>query len=230
MKIRKNIQFIYQKKCCEEKHVDLLLIGEEGKRQYALIKDFNTSMCNHTLHRGRKHFCHYCLYAFSIGKTLKRHIKDCFKNNEKRRMMMSRKGKYLKFKYYQRKIKSPFVIYAYFETILVPECNEYQNPEDSYTNKYQKHVACIYGYKLVCVDDKFRQPCKSYLCEDVVYNFISSMIKESKYCSDVLKKHFNKELLMAKEDNEGFENSTKCWICDNSYEVQHIEIVILMLN
>ena len=28
------------------------------------------------------------------------------------------------------------------------------------------------------------------------------MIKESKYCSDVMKKHFNKELVMTKNDNE----------------------------
>ena len=42
------------KKCCEEKHADLLLIGEEGKRHYVLIKDFNTFMYNHTLIRGRK--------------------------------------------------------------------------------------------------------------------------------------------------------------------------------
>ena len=181
-------------------------------------------MCNHTLHQGRKHFCRYCLYAFSTEKTLKRHIKDCFKNNEKRRMMMSRKDEYLKFKYYQRKIRSPFVIYPYFETILVPEYNEYQNPEDSYTNKYQKHVACIYGYKLVCVDGKFSKPFKSYLSEDVVYNFINSMIEESKYSSDVLKKHFNKELLMTEEDNEGFENSTKCWNCDNSYVDDDVKV------
>ena len=31
------------------------------------------------------------------------------------------------------------------------------------------------------------------------------------------KKHFNKELIMTKEDNEGFENSTKSWNCDNNY-------------
>ena len=31
-----------------------------------------------------------------------------------------------------------------------------------------------------------------------------------------MKKHFNKELVMAKEDDEDFENSTKCWICDNA--------------
>ena len=48
-------------------------------------------------------------------------------------------------------------------------------------------------------------------------NFISSLIKASKYCSDVMKKHFNKELVMTKEDNEDFKNSTKCWICDNDY-------------
>ena len=67
------------------------------------------------------------------------------------------------------------------------------------------------------------------------------MIEESEYCSDVMKKHFNKELLMTKKDNEDF------GICDNDYidndvkvtdhchingniEVLHIEIVISMLN
>ena len=43
------------------------------------------------------------------------------------------------------------------------------------------------------------------------------MIKESKYCSEVMTKNYNKELVMTKEDNEDFKNSTKCWICDNDY-------------
>ena len=43
------------------------------------------------------------------------------------------------------------------------------------------------------------------------------MIEESTYCSDVMKKYFNKELVMTKKDNEDFENSTKCCICDNDY-------------
>ena len=43
------------------------------------------------------------------------------------------------------------------------------------------------------------------------------MIKESRYCSDVTKKRFSKELVMTKEDNEDFENSAKFWICDNDY-------------
>ena len=32
-----------------------------------------------------------------------------------------------------------------------------------------------------------------------------------------MKKHFKKEIVLTKEDNEDFGNSTKCWICDNNY-------------
>ena len=58
-------------KCFEKKHVDLLLIGEKGKRHYVLIKDFNTFIFDHTLHCGRKHFCRYCLQTFSTEKNIK---------------------------------------------------------------------------------------------------------------------------------------------------------------
>ena len=54
----------------------------------------------------------------------------------------------------KEKVKLSFMIYADFESILVPENNGKPNPKESYTNKFQKHVACSYGYKLVCVDDK----------------------------------------------------------------------------
>ena len=33
------------------------------------------------------------------------------------------------------------------------------------------------------------------------------MIEESKYCSEPMKKPFNKELVMTKKDNEDFKNS-----------------------
>ena len=59
------------------------------------------------------------------------------------------------------------------------------------------------------------------------------MIKESKYCREVMKKYFNKELVMTKEDNEDFENSNKYWICGNdlkNIEALHIDIVISILN
>ena len=50
--------------------------------------------------------------------------------------------------------------------------------------------------------------------------FISSMNQESKYCSDVMKKHFNKELAMTSKDNEDF----KSYI-----NVESAIIIILMM-
>ena len=67
---------------------------------------------------------------------------------------MSKKGEYVKFKNYERHIKSLLIFYVDFERILVSENNGKQNLNESYTNKYQKHIACSYCYNLVCVDDK----------------------------------------------------------------------------
>ena len=75
-----------------------------------------------------------------------------------------------------------------FESILVPEDNGNENPEVSYTSQYQKHIACSYGYILIGVYDKFSKPLKTKLGKDAVYNFISNMIEESKYCSEVIEK------------------------------------------
>ena len=59
---------------------------------------------------------------------------------------MPKKGEYVKFKKFERKIKSSFMIYPSFESILVPENNGKQNSNESCTKKYQKHVACSHSY------------------------------------------------------------------------------------
>ena len=39
-----------------------------------------------------------------------------------------------------------------------------------------------------------------------------------------MKKYFNKELVMTKEDNENFKNSSKCWICDTDYVDNDVKV------
>ena len=142
-------------------------------------------MHDHALHCGKKYFCRYCLQALITEEIRKLGINDCFKINGKQRIITPKNGEYVKFKNYERKIKSPFIIYADFQSTLVQEENGKQNPEESYTNKYQKNIGWSYGYKLVCVDDKFSTHFKTHLGKDAVYNFSNSMIEEGKYCSDV---------------------------------------------
>ena len=50
MKIKKISNLSMKKKHMRKKHVHISLIGEEGKKQYAFIKDFNTFLHYHTVH------------------------------------------------------------------------------------------------------------------------------------------------------------------------------------
>ena len=62
----------------------------------------------------------------------------------------------------------------------------------------EKYVACSYGCKLESLDNKISISFESYLDEYALYwlfYFISSMIEEIKYCSDVV------ILVMTKKDN-----------------------------
>ena len=148
------------KKIFEEKHVDLSLI-EKYKRHYVLINDFNTVIYDHTLHCG-KNVSDSIFYRLSVQTKFQKIRPMNALKLKVNKWLRSLKGEYIGFQNYERKIELPFLIYADFESILVPKEKGWQNSDESYTNKYQKHVACSYGYKLVCVNDKFCKPFLSH--------------------------------------------------------------------
>ena len=55
--------------------------------------------------------------------------------------------------------------------------------------------------------------------KNAVYRFIEIIIKEYDYCKRVIKKHFNKNLIMSAEDEERFQTSSKYWVCDKLFDV-----------
>ena len=58
----------------------------------------------------------------------------------------------------------------------------------------------------MCLNDIFSKPFKSCLGKDTVQNFINSMLEENKCYCDMMKKRFNKELVMTKKDDEDSKN------------------------
>ena len=68
-----------------------LLTGEEGKRYYVFIQDFDTFMYDYTPNHGRKYFCRYCLQAFNTKEILKRHVKIALKLIVNKGLMMPKK-------------------------------------------------------------------------------------------------------------------------------------------
>ena len=121
-----------------------------------------------------------------------------------------------KFKNCFKQKPVPFKVYADFEWNL----DRVESYEGSYSKKYQDHIPCSFAYKLVRVDDKFSKPIVVFSSGNAVFKFIKAILKEYEYCKKVMKKHFNKNLIMVKEEEEEeeeeevqFQSSNICWIC-----------------
>ena len=89
----------------------------------------------------------------------------------------------------------------------------------SYTEKYQDHITCSFAYKVVCTDNKFSKRVVLYRIENAAYRFIKVIIEEYDYCKKMIKKHFSKNLIMSAEEEERFQLSNSCWICNKLFDV-----------
>ena len=210
---------IYVSKEKYEDHMELLLVTEKENKHYVLIKDFNRFMYSQTKHEHRKHFCMHCLQCFSSERVLSNHKDICIQVNGTQAIKMPNKdNNILKFNNFHKQQPVPFVIYADFESILEKIHGCKQDGNKSYTEAYQTHVDCGFGYKVVCCyDDKYTKPIQIYRGEKSVYKFMENILEEVKYCKRVMKKYFNKPLRMTEENEQEFKKATTCHICDKKY-------------
>ena len=168
----------------------------------------------------------HCLQCFSSEKVLNNHKDNCIQVNGTQAVKMPDKNNnILKFNNFHKQQPVPFVIYADFEAIIekISGCQPKDN--NSYTESYQKHTDCGYGYKLVCCyDDKYSKDTRIYKGEKAVYKFLEAMLREVEYCKRIIKKEFNKPLKMMKEDEEEFQKAQECHICNKQYTNEDIKV------
>ena len=131
----------------------------------------------------------------------------------------------LKFTNFHTQQPVPFVIYADFEAITEKILGCRLDDDSSYTEAYQRHTDCGYGYKVVCCyDDKYTKPIQLYRGEKAVYKFLENMLEEVKYCKNIMKKEFNKPLIVKKDDEKDFQKADKCHICNKIYTEKDIRV------
>ena len=189
-----------------ENSIDLLLLIENVKSHYVYIKDFNTFMFHKTKNKNKKWFCKSCLQCFSSKNVLIKHKEDCLSINGMQSVDVE-EG-IIKFENYSNQLSVLFKIYADFECNL----KDTEIYEGSCTKKYD-HVPCSYAFKIVCIDYRFSKPIVVYRGNNAAYEFIKAIRKEYKYCKNIMKKKFNKNLIMSKEE-------------EHLFQEQHIRIVI----
>ena len=218
---------IYNSKEKYDNYLEVLYIEEGEKSHYVLITDFDRLMNKFNNDKRKKHFCKYCLHCFSSKDLLVNHGHDCYSLNGTQKIELPKPGSKVFFRNYHRIQPVPFVIYADFEALTkkIPGFGvEPRNNNQSYTDPYEKHKTCGYGYKVVChQDQQYSKPVKIYRGRNVVKHFIESIYREVSECKRVIKKHFNKPLIMTSENELDFQNSTTCYICEKEYSDEESE-------
>ena len=192
--------------------IDLLLVSNGFINHYVYIKDFNKLMFRKAKNKNKKWFCKSCLQCFSSEDILLDHGRNCLSINGGQNVKLE-KG-FIEFKNYNKQIPAPFKIYADFECFLKNVDCGVDNDCFSYTKKYQDHIPCSFAYKLVFLDSKFSKDIVVCRGKNAVSKFIKRIFKESGYCRSMMKKRFNNNLVMTAEQNEEFERSNICWICE----------------
>ena len=80
----------------------------------------------------------------------------------------------------------------------------------SSTEKYQNHIPCSFAYKVVSFNNKFSKDVVMYRGKNADNEFIKAILKEHDYCRRIMKKHFNKSLVMSVDQEERLQLANSC--------------------
>ena len=160
-----------------------------------------------TKNKGKKYFCMHCLQNFTTEEILNKHKEKCIIINGTQRSTY--KSQTTEFKNYDRQIPIPFKIYADIECFN-KKVNIKKGKSTTFYSKYEPNSI---GAKLVCIDDRFTQLTKIFFGRNCINQFLQWVFKIKPLCNNIIKNHFNKELLMTQPDEETYNNTNICWIC-----------------
>ena len=198
-----------------EHDITLLLIKDGEKSHYCLVKNLSAllqSQINN--HKGNRNICLNCFNGFNTPDSLNKHKEYCY-NNECVKIVMPPPGTYLRFKNFPHSEKTPFAIYADFESLIKPMDNCDPDPNKSYTKKHQKHEPISFSYYInSSIDGVFKPVLRKYTKtkpEDAgaMDVFIKWLEEDVKAIANIEEK----EMIFTEEDRKQFNKASDCWIC-----------------
>ena len=154
--------------------------------------------------------------AFQTREKLGIHKEIC-KSNEF--IEMPEEGTFVEFENHICSQKMPFVIFADFESLVEPIRGCQPNPKNCFTNQFQKHKPCGFCYHIKCSFDEKLSKTVTYRMkkneeEDISQIFVEMIEDDITRIQNIQPK----PLIMSQNDWKDFNESTKCWICQEEFE------------
>ena len=190
-------------------HINLLLINDNDKFHYCLIKNMSRLLCsNHN--NGQRFFCHYCLHGFCKESSLLNHIGDCSKFGIQKVVLPDDEHRWVKFKSIQKMMAVPFVIHADFESFLC----KVEGPENLHSSLhiYERHIPSGFAYHIVS-PVVYRGP-------NIIDEFLKRLKTESDKIASILSTVVPMKL--SPEEELSFSTIEKCYLCGELLGVDRV--------
>ena len=206
----------YTKRKDERKHQIVLLLIKDGENShYCLVKNLSGLLSSQVKkHNHKLYFCLNCLNGSVDPEKLEIHKKYCLEEGSVK-INMPKPETFIKFNNYLHAERSPFVIYADFESMLKPLETCEPDPNKSYTLKYQKHEPISFVYYIKSFNENvYMSKLRTYIKEeeedpDVIDVFINWLEEDVKIISEL----GNQKMIITPEEQEDFKQASNCWIC-----------------
>ena len=118
--------------------INLLLLSDDEKSHYTLIKNFNGLLRKPKDHHP-KIYCPYCCHGFDKRTTndekMKEHMQDCFTYGPMKIKLPEEGKNIIQYNDIAKQLKLPFCIYADTECLLT----KLENGENKNSRKINKH-------------------------------------------------------------------------------------------
>lgn len=231
----------------KSKHIHLLLIFESNDENYDFdVCSVNSSYIKKVMHndmirthyawiknlsaliqgqvtkckRNKKYICARCLHYFSTEYLLNKHIEQCNQMNNCKITLPEEQNRWLSFINHKNKIEVPFIIYADIESLLSPTVNSDDAECSSSAPKgaVQKHIANSIGYYFHARIDPDLSHYGSFFGPNCIPDFINQL---KKLMIDIVwpKLHEVKPMKLSEQEENEFQNSLVCHICNNLFAV-----------
>ena len=205
----KNVTYLRQPNTGHERNVRLFYYDGH----YSAVKNMSALM-RHSMHDHASFYCPYCTYHHRTASAVERHKKDC--RAEKRTIeVMPNEGSVVQFANVKDVAFKPFVIYADFECRL----EKVNIQKGDKTTQTQIHKSSGYCLQFVSRVDPSESRTIQYTAktdgENIALHFMRTV---TDLVYDLGKKYAeDRSMIMTEEDQDMFDNATRCWICNKDF-------------
>ncbi|GFY07348.1 protein NYNRIN [Trichonephila clavipes] len=121
----------------------------------------------------------------------------------------------LQFQKIEFQHKVPFIIYADFESILIPYHSAQPTNQSAYSEKIARHKPCGYACVVIDANGKILKPITVYRGPDAATHFINNLIREKDNITPMLTTIMPLNL---SPEEEQFNSETHCYLCKHHLE------------